>query len=335
MTTYVITDAQTGLPWRQGGSVTIPEPSIAVAQSMTATWATIAQRALVLSCPTLISYPNGQPQTWTYQPGPVPVGYWMATYEAIFAAIGASTTITSQESATGQTVAAALLAAGNQFDYFSTAGVKNGLLYALQRNAWTQVLAQPAWLDLDRLCRYAYSSVASQAGIVQAAFAGTGPAWSASTSFGTVLFNGFAYILTPGYCVPNPTNGFVYQGYGTTGGYQPSWPTTIGATVRDTSGTFTWTCVAATGSAGAALPFDQTLAAVTTLNLRYLAAQGLVSANPALLSLLAVAQTAWATALAAQPAANPAADAASLIVTTALNSALAQAQSWLGAVNFQ
>jgi len=66
-----------------------------------------------------------------------------------------------------------------------------------------------------------------------------------------------------------------------------------------------------------------------------LAAQTLAAANPALLSLLSTASAAWTAALAAQPAANAAADAASLIVTTNLDAALAQAQTWLGAVSFQ
>ena len=330
MTTYVITDAQTGLPWRGGGSIPIPEPSIAVAQAMTAAWATIAQRSLILSCPSLATFANGQPQTWTYQPGPQPVGFWVATYNAIFAAIGSSTSLSPQESQVGQTIARGLKTTGNVYDYFSTAGCRNGLLYALQRNAWATVLAQPAWLELDRVCRYAYASIASQAIQVQAAFAGTAPVWQPSTFYSG---GGGIYSVVATYVIPNPANGFAYQGAGTTGSSPPVWPTTLGATVSD--GSVTWTCVAATGPAGAVLPFDQTLNAVVTLNLRYNAALTLAGASVPLTSMLNVANAQWAAALAAQPAANPASDAASLTATTFLTAYLAEANTWLAAVNFQ
>ena len=334
-TTYNITDATTGLPWSGGGSVTITDPSLAVAQAMVQAAANIGRRALTLSCPTLGLYPSGQPQTFTYQPGPAPVGYWQATYAAIFAAIGSSTTLSQQESVVGQTIAASLKLAGNAYDLGSTAGVKNASLYALQRNAWAQVVASPAWLELDRVCRYAYGSIASQAAIVQAAFAGTGPVWQPSTLFGSATGLLFHPTITPGYCIPNPTNGFVYSGYGTTGSTQPTFPTVIGQTSTGDGYVTGWTCVAATGQAGAVLPFDQTLNSVITLNLRYSAAQQLASGNSALLSLLTTAQAGWATALAAQPAQNGSQDYTSFVVTQVLQNFIGQAQTWLAAESFQ
>ena len=59
------------------------------------------------------------------------------------------------------------------------------------------------------------------------------PAWSAATA-----------ISVGAKIRPTTTNNRIYQagGSGTTGGSQPTWPTTIGATVVDND--ITWTCIA-------------------------------------------------------------------------------------------
>ena len=177
--------------------------------------------------------------------------------------------------------------------------------------------------------------VDQEAAIVQAAFAGTGPVWQPNTLFGSATGLLFHPTITPGYCIPNPTNGFVYSGYGTTGSTQPTFPTVIGQTSTGDGYVTGWTCVAATGQAGAVLPFDQTLNSVITLNLRYSAAQQLASGNSALLSLLTTAQAGWATALAAQPAQNGSQDNTSFVVTQVLQNFIGQAQTWLAAESFQ
>ena len=59
------------------------------------------------------------------------------------------------------------------------------------------------------------------------------PAWAATTAYATT---------SPNYVTPTAPNGFRYECTtgGTSGGSEPTWPTTIGATVAD--GTVTWTC---------------------------------------------------------------------------------------------
>jgi hypothetical protein len=315
---------------------TITDPSLAVAQAMAQNAATVLQQAITLTSSALTG------QSWTYNPGPAPVGYWVAQYNAVFAALGSSSTLNAQESAEGQTLASALLSAGQAYDTTSTAGVKNQSTYALQRNAWATVLAAPAWLELDRVCRYVYASIASNAQQTQAAFAGTAPTWQPSTSYGynpLIDING-----TPSFVIPSPPNGYCYSTYdyaqghnygtGESGSSQPSFPAgPLGATVVD-NGSVTWVCVAATGSAGAALLFDSTLNALETLLLRYNAAVSIASASAPLLAMLRGAYSSWTTAAAAQPSANAALDAASATATANLNAALANAQTWVAAATF-
>jgi hypothetical protein len=59
------------------------------------------------------------------------------------------------------------------------------------------------------------------------------PAWAATTAYATT---------SPHFVTPTTPNGFRYQCTtgGTSGGTEPTWPTTIGGTVVD--GTVTWTC---------------------------------------------------------------------------------------------
>jgi hypothetical protein len=61
-----------------------------------------------------------------------------------------------------------------------------------------------------------------------------GAQWQAATAFGGANNQ---------YVRPTVANGFIYRatGAGTSGGSEPTWPTTIGATVVDN--TVTWTCV--------------------------------------------------------------------------------------------
>lgn len=300
--------------------------------------ATALQQAVVLTSPSLPG------QSWTYNPGPAPVGYWMATYNAVFAALGSSSTLDAQESAEGQTLAAALLAAGNTYDVVSTSGVKNATPYALQRAAWATVVAQPAWLELDRVCRFAYSTIATNLPVAQAAFAGTAPTWQPSTGYGLASFVGGVLIIAPSFVVPSPANGYCFSSSdyvantftsGTSGASMPAFPAgPVGAKVSD--GSLVWTCLAQTVSpAGAVLPFDATLAAQETLLARYSAATQIASGSAALITMLSGPFAAWQAAVAAQPSANPAADAASATATQALVAALANAQTWISAATFQ
>lgn len=84
-----------------------------------------------------------------------------------------------------------------------------------------------------------------------------GTSWSASTAYGG---NNAHYVR------PTTGNGFIYRatGAGTSAGTEPTWPTTIGATVVD--GGVTWTCIGR-----GAWVFDFTDPAWTglTLNFRY------------------------------------------------------------------
>lgn len=311
----------------------ITDPSLAVAQAMAQAAATILQQTITLTSAALAG------QSWTYNPGPAPTGFWVPQYNAVFQAIGSTSTLNAQESTLGQSLAATLLSAGKTYDLTSTAGVKNPGIYALQRNAWASVLAMPAWNELDRVARYIYASVASNAQITQAAFAGTAPPWQPATVYG---YNPLAFIGgSPSYVVPSPANGFCYSTYdfslgnnyyGFSGSIAPNWPTIIGATVVD--GSVTWVCVAQTKPSGTALPFDQTLGALETLLLRYNAAAAIASANASLASMLTAAFSAWQTASAAQPAANAAIDAVSATATAALNAALANAETWVAAATF-
>jgi len=317
-------------------SVTIAEPSLAVAQAMAQSAATITRSAITLSSTTYAG------QSWTYQPGAAPVGYWIGTYNEVWSTLGSSSTLDAQESAVGQSLAAALQTAGNAYDLASTQGVKNASVYALQRGAWADVLAEPAWLELDRLCRFAYTTIASNAALTQAAFAGVALSWQPSTSYGS---------SGPSFIVPSPANGFVYSTTDyvanvndalTSGTRQPTWPTTIGAKVADQYGEIVvggspkWTCIAAVpSSAGAALPFDQTLAAEQTLLARYRASTAIASGNAPILAMLSAAYSAWQTAAAAMPAADAGQDAASATATANLNAALANAQTWISAASFQ
>lgn len=79
------------------------------------------------------------------------------------------------------------------------------------------------------------------------------PSWTANTTyqFGTVI-------------IPSPANGFIYtatnnfgiQGSGTSGASQPTFPTTIGATVTDHN--IVWKCTAKTGSTPSSTSFPPT-----------------------------------------------------------------------------
>jgi len=82
-----------------------------------------------------------------------------------------------------------------------------------------------------------------------------GAQWAATTAFG-----GANNI----YVRPTTGNGFLYRatGSGTSGASEPTWPTTIGATVTD--GTITWTCVGR-----AALVFDSANPAWTALTVAF------------------------------------------------------------------
>lgn len=80
------------------------------------------------------------------------------------------------------------------------------------------------------------------AGNYKISHSGAASTWAAST----------VYALNA-YVVPNPGTGFFYKatsvsGSGTSGTSQPTFPTTIGATVTDNAGgnQIVWTCVAAT-----------------------------------------------------------------------------------------
>lgn len=62
-----------------------------------------------------------------------------------------------------------------------------------------------------------------------------GTSWAATTAYGSDT--------TANYVRPTTGNGFVYRatGSGTSGASEPTWPTTIGATVVDSG--VTWTCI--------------------------------------------------------------------------------------------
>ncbi len=316
VTTFLLSYTLTGLPWQS--FVLTGSQRLAMAQAASQQAATVLQQGLTLSS-------TAYSETWAYSAGGVPVGTWVPAYNSVFSTIGASTSLTSGESAIGQSLAAQLQAAGNAYDAGATPGVKNSGVYALTRNAWCGLVMAPAWYELDRLCRYAFQTYSPSDALSTAAFAGQGTTWAASLA-----------LVADSFFVPNPANGYCYEclsSTGTTGGTQPTWSTTLGTDFGDVAGN-TWQCLAAVQAAGTALPFDPTLAADTTLVARKTATLLFASGSAPIVTMVGSAYATFLAAFGSQPAANPTADALTVTLTANLNSALAAVRQWVAAATF-
>ena len=247
----------------------------------------------------------------------VALGYAIpnSTY-APFQQVGPTPPIASGDIRTiGTTLEEALLSAGAAYDAVTSEFL--GDVY---------VAGESAWLELDRICRYVYVNPQTYMGSVLAvgnAAASFGlsstPKWGASVVYGT------------GAGVqPTPSNGFTYVTSipGTSGSFQPTFPTTLGATVVDGSD-IVWQCVSQV-LPSLPLPFDPTLQAATALNARFSVAVNLANGNEGVVALISEDWFAWQTALANIPA--PSSDAVS--ATAALQTALANCNAWLASASF-
>jgi hypothetical protein len=257
---------------------------------------------------------------------------WRPTVASVQAALDGITygPLSQAELVTGVEVRESLKTAGAHYDLVGNDGVLNTSTYAMSIQAWAAAAA-PAWTELDRVCRAIFLLSGTPSNLSLAAFGLSGVTpWSGST-----VYEPFDPSL--GAAAPSKPNGFSYWTYtpgGTSGTYEPSWRTSLGATFTD--GGMSWQCVStsASGSTPIALPWDITQVVGTTpimLATRHTAAQIASSLTPGLASLLGLAFNAWTTAKASQPAAQPTPDAISSSAVTTLNAAIAAAQQWIAA----
>ena len=255
---------------------------------------------------------------------------WPATVASVQAALDGTTYGPLSQAAltSGVEFRTNVQTAGATYDLQSTDGILNTSAYASAVQRWATV-AQPAWVELDRVCRSLFQNITPTNNLSRASF-GTSdtPGWQAQTQY----FFGDASL---GGVQASPANGFSYvcTSSGTSGVVAPSWSTTLGSTTVDN--TCHWQCASVVGSGATpvALPWDVTLQTQATLNARHSASLLLTlhQATNGFSELLSIAYAAWVSALASQPAPNPTLDALSLSANNSLTGAIDGANKWLAA----
>jgi hypothetical protein len=108
----------------------------------------------------------------------------------------------------------------------------------------------------------------------------------------------------------------------------------VAKTVGLTQATIAAFGVTSTTATPTPLPWDPTLLTQSTLTGRSSAAVTLATGNAGLTGLLTRTNATWAAALASQPWPNAATDDASLTLTTALQTALLNANTWVQSLSF-
>lgn len=254
---------------------------------------------------------------------------WPATVAAVQAALDGTEfgPLAQSTLSLGVTYRNAVTSAGQTYDVQSNDGISNTGAYAASVQGWA-VTAKPAWVELDRVDRAAFKLSSPVTAFALASFGVAGPpTWTPNTVFFALDQNGAV--------TPKTANGFLFvcTTSGTTGGSEPGWNATVGATTND--GGVVWTCVApisvAAGGQPLALPWDVTLATQTTLTYRTDSAFQQSELNLGFQSLITSTNAIWTSALASKPAANPGLDLLSNNANAALNAAILNANVWLAA----